>query len=100
MRRLILTALGACSMLMSSCASRPPVSPAAPRVEMPAEAVRPCAIFLLPKAPTHADLEIGYATRGMQIADCNAARDLAVQTQAAEHALADRLMPGTRRPSH
>lgn len=56
---------------------------------MPAEATRPCAVYRLPPAPTQADLEIGYATRGAQIAACDAARTLAVQTQAAEHAMQD-----------
>ena len=56
---------------------------------MPAEAARPCAIYRLPMAPTQADLEIGYATRGAQIAACDAARALAVQTLAAEHTMQD-----------
>jgi len=56
---------------------------------MPAEAMRPCALYRLPVAPTQADLEIGYATRGAQLAACDAARALAVQTQAAEHAMQD-----------
>jgi hypothetical protein len=55
---------------------------------MPAEAARPCSLYLLPAKPTQADLEIGYATRGAQIVACDAARRLAVQTHAAEHALA------------
>jgi hypothetical protein len=63
--------------------------PAAPRVEMPAEATRPCELYRLPEAPTQADLEIGYATRGAQIVACDAARRLAVQTHVAEHALED-----------
>jgi hypothetical protein len=58
---------------------------------MPAEATRPCAIYRLPSAPTQADLEIGYATRGAQLAACDAARSLAVQTQAAEHAMQDQV---------
>jgi hypothetical protein len=55
---------------------------------MPAEAARPCSLYLLPAKPTQADLEIGYATRGSQIVACDAARELAVQTHEAEHALA------------
>ena len=58
---------------------------------MPAEAVRACSLYLLPQTPTQADLEIGYATRGAQVVACDAARALAVQTQAAEHALQDQL---------
>ena len=91
MRRLTLIALCACATLTASCASRPPAWPAAPRVETPAEAERPCAIYLLPTAPTQADLEIGYVTRGAQIVACDAARALAVGTHAAEHGLADRV---------
>jgi hypothetical protein len=75
-------------LLIASCAQRPPTWPAAPQIATPAEAARPCAIYRLPKAPTEADLEIGYATRGAQLAACDAARALAVQTHEAEHALA------------
>lgn len=71
--------------------------PAAPRVEMPAEAVKSCALYRLPANPKTADLEIGYATRGAEIVACDAARALAVQTHAAEHALQDQLT-GTWRP--
>jgi hypothetical protein len=44
---------------------------------------------VLPQAPSQADLEIGYATRGAQLVACDAARRLAVQTHEAEHALED-----------
>lgn len=54
---------------------------------MPAEAARACPIHRLPERPTVADLEIGYATRGVQLVACDAARRLAVETHAAEHAL-------------
>ena len=54
---------------------------------MPAEAVRPCSLYVLPTNPTQLDLEAGYATRGAQLVACNAARDLAVRTHEAEHAL-------------
>lgn len=86
MRRLNLTVLLACATLIAGCASRPPLSAVA-RIEMPAEAVRPCSLYVLPEAPSVADLELGYATRGAQLVACNAARDLAVQTQRAERAL-------------
>jgi hypothetical protein len=52
---------------------------------------------MLPPAPTQADLEIGYATRGAQIVACDAARRLAVQTLEAEHALAD---AAAKKPVH
>jgi hypothetical protein len=81
------------TMPIASCASRPPTWPAAPRIETPAEAARPCALYLLPQTPTQADLEIGYATRGAQVVACDAARKLAVQTLEAEHALEERLAP-------
>lgn len=87
MRPWMLSAPLACALLTASCASRPLNWPAAPRVEMPAEAARPCGLHILPANPTQADLEIGYATRGAQIVACDAARRLAVQTHAAEHAL-------------
>jgi uncharacterized lipoprotein YajG len=91
MRRSILPAPLVCGMLISSCASRLPISPVAPRIAMPPEAARSCSLYLLPQAPTRADLEIGYATRGAQLVACNAARALAVQTHDAEHALEDQL---------
>jgi hypothetical protein len=61
---------------------------------MPAEAERPCSLYRLPANPSQADLEIGYATRGAALAACDAARALAVQTYAAEHALIDQLKKG------
>jgi len=66
---------------------------------MPAEATRACGLYLLPKSPTQADLEIGYATRGAQVVACDAARALAVQTHAAEHALEDQVSPKAHQPS-
>ena len=74
--------------------------PAAPRVEMPSEAVKSCSLYLLPAGPTQADLEIGYATRGAQVVACDAARALAVQTHAAEHALEDQVTAKGSRASH
>jgi hypothetical protein len=88
-----------CAMLTCSCASRTPVSAAAPRVDMPPEASRSCSLYRLPQAPTQADLEIGYATRGAQLVACDAARALAVQTHAAEHALEDQVTGKGRAPS-
>lgn len=65
---------------------------------MPPEAANACSLYLLPLAPTQADLEIGYATRGAQLISCNAARALAVQTHVAEHALEDQITPRGRQP--
>ncbi|WP_374473127.1 hypothetical protein [Phenylobacterium sp.] len=62
---------------------------------MPAEAARPCSLYVLPDRPTQADLEAGYATRGAQILACDAARRLAVETHASEHALEE----AARRPA-
>ncbi|MCW2987591.1 MAG: hypothetical protein JWM24_529 [Solirubrobacterales bacterium] len=93
MRRLILLVLTVFGLPMSGCVSRPLTSTVAPRVEMPAEAARACSLYLLPAAPNRSDLEIGYATRGAQIVACDAARALAVQTHAAEHALEDQVTP-------
>jgi hypothetical protein len=56
---------------------------------MPAEASRPCELYRLPVTPTLADLELGYAQRGLQILACDGARRLAVETHAREHALED-----------
>ena len=93
MRHSILIASLVCMTLTAACATRRPTLPAAPRVEMPADAARPCSIFILPEAPSESDLEIGFTTRGAQIVACNAARSLAVQTHEAEHALEDRFSP-------
>lgn len=87
MRPLTLLAQLACALTTTSCATRLPASPAAPRLEMPTEARQPCELHLLPPAPTQADLEVGYATRGAQVVACDAARRLAVETLDAEHAL-------------
>ncbi|HEY8616039.1 hypothetical protein [Phenylobacterium sp.] len=64
---------------------------------MPAQAAAPCSLYVLPERPTQADLEAGYATRGAQILACDAARRLAVETHAAEHALEAELRRPTRR---
>lgn len=87
MRRLTLIALGACGMLMSSCAGLIPASAVAPQVEMPAEARVSCSLYRLPANPSQADLEFGYTARGANVAACDAARRLAVQTHDDEHAL-------------
>lgn len=91
MSRLIPPALLACATLMTACAGRAPILPTAPRIQMPQAARTPCALYRLPTAPTTADLEVGYATRGAQIVACDAARALAVQTHEAEHDLEDRI---------
>jgi len=88
MRSLRLIGLVACWSTISSCAGSPQVYLAAPpQIETPAEASRPCALYRLPDEPRASDLDIGYATRGAQIVACDAARNLAVETHAAEHRL-------------
>ncbi len=84
---MLLIGLVGCVMLTASCASPRPNLPAAPQIEMPVQARAPCDLYRLPDAATQADLEIGYATRGAEVAACDAARKLAVETHDAEHAL-------------
>ena len=83
----------ACALMTASCAGSPPISAAAPPcLTLPETATRPCELHRLPQAPTLGDLEAGYMTRGRQIANCDTARRLAVQTLMAERA-AQRLQP-------
>jgi uncharacterized lipoprotein YajG len=98
MRRLIPVELIGCAMLISGCATPTQVSRPAPQIEMPREASQACDLYLLPPSPSLADLEIGYVTRGAQIVACDAARELAVQTHAAEHALEDQVTTKGHRP--
>jgi hypothetical protein len=56
---------------------------------MPAEASRPCALYVLPERPSLGDLESGYGIRGAQLVACNAARKLAVDTYQAGQDLID-----------
>lgn len=60
-------------------------------------ASRPCDLYRLPDDATLADLEVGYLTRGRQIADCDLARRMAVDTLTAERGAEDAVHP-TRRP--
>jgi hypothetical protein len=66
---------------------------------MPAEAMKSCSLYLLPQNPTQSDLEIGYVSRGAALVACDAARVLAVQTHASEHALEDQVSSKGRPPS-
>ena len=78
-------ALIVCATMTASCAGSAPISSAAPpRLTLPQMAIQPCELHRLPAAPTVGDLEVGYMTRGRQIADCDAARRLAVDTLLAE----------------
>jgi uncharacterized lipoprotein YajG len=87
MRPLMRLAPIACTLLIASCAKPPPSLSAAPQLSLAPEALRPCALHVLPSTPTLADLEIGYVTRGAQLVACDAARRLAVETHQAQQAL-------------
>lgn len=81
------TALIVFGALTGACAASPPISRAAPpRLVLPAEAERPCALATLPDRPTLVDLEIAYAARGAALVTCDAARRLAIDTLIAERA--------------
>ncbi|MES2860972.1 MAG: hypothetical protein V4701_05835 [Pseudomonadota bacterium] len=76
--------------MTASCAGSIPTSSAAPpRLTLPATASRPCELHRLSEEPTIGDLEVGYMIRGRQIADCDLARRLAVETLEAERAAID-----------
>ncbi len=88
MRRWILTAFLSCAGLTAGCATPPPALPVAlPQLTPPPAATAPCEVYVLPPAATRADLDAGYVRRGAQIAACDAARRLALETLEAEHAL-------------
>lgn len=76
--------------MIASCASspRPPVQP--PRLSLPSAATTPCRLERLPERPTLTDFESAYMLRGLRLAECEAARALAVETLLAERALQDR----------
>ncbi len=76
--------------LMTGCASQgqPSVNP--PRLTLPRLATDTCKLPTLPDTPTEADLESAYALRGSAVVQCDAARDLAVQTLLSERELQDR----------
>lgn len=63
---------------------------------MPAVAMSPCTLYILPDAPTEASLDLGFAARGANLVACDAARRLAVQTWIAEHELQDRRLTHKR----
>jgi len=88
MRRWILTAFLSCAGLTAGCATPPPALPVAlPQLTPPPAATAPCEVYVLPPAATRADLDAGYVRRGAQIAACDAARRMALETLEAEHAL-------------
>lgn len=96
-RLIRLAPLASLSMIASCAASLPPSAPP-PRLVLPTAATTPCALAILPEAPTRADLEIAYAERGAGLVACEGARRLAVETLMAERALQDRWRQETGRP--
>jgi hypothetical protein len=64
-------------LLITGCAAHTPQS--APILTLPEVARQPCKLSFLPESPTEADLEAGYADRGVAVALCDGKRDLAVQ---------------------
>lgn len=76
--------------MTASCAASLPVSVDPPRLVLPQVTLTPCRLDHLPDAPTLADLETSYMARGRALAECDAARRLAVETIEAERALQDR----------
>lgn len=79
-----------CAIMTASCAGSPPPSVLPPRLTLPQAALKPCRLDRLPAAPTQADLEASYMARGQALAECDAARQTAVETLEAERALQDR----------
>lgn len=78
----------ACVLMIASCAGLPPPSaPQPPQLILPEMATTPCSLTRLPDAPTVADLEVAYMTRGSDLLACDAARQLAVDTLVGERAL-------------
>lgn len=77
-------------IMIASCAASPPRSVPPPRLNLPRAVTEPCVLERLPDRPTLADLEAAYMARGLRLAECDAARALAVETLLAERALQDR----------
>lgn len=97
--RCLLIALIVCATMMASCAgSLPTYRAAPPRLSLPETAARACALHRLPEAATLGDLEAGYMIRGRQIADCESARRLAVETLFAERSAGDAALGSRRWP--
>lgn len=95
-RLFLLASLLASASMTASCASlaglfagRPPanqvVSAAPPRLEVPADARQRCNLSIT--GPTIADLAVAYRMRGVDVAECDGRRELAVRTIDEEHRL-------------
>jgi len=94
--RLTPLVLFVCANMIAGCATWRPRSAPAPRLTLPEAATTPCRLDLLPEAPTQADLEASYVSRGAALVLCDAARAMAVETLEAERALQAR-WPSKRR---
>lgn len=81
--------------MIASCAASPPASAPPPRLNLPSTATTPCRLDRLPERATSADLEAVFMARGLRLAECDAARALAVETLLAERALQDHWRSGT-----
>ena len=89
----------ACGLTTASCAGSLPISTVAPpRLALPPAATRSCALATLPAEPTTGDLDVAYMRRGAQIAACDGARRLAVETLLAERAMQDAWIKAGARP--
>ena len=92
-----LCGLTACVLMTANCAASRPSSPVAPpRLILAEAATQPCELAMLPERPTAADLEAAYVRRGAQVAACDAARRLAVETLKAERDLIDAWAQGRK----
>lgn len=79
-----------CAAMTASCAvSRPTSGVTPPRLTLPEAATRSCELATLPAEPKTGDLDVAYMRRGAQIAACDGARRLAVETLLAERAMQD-----------
>lgn len=90
------SALVACALMTTNCAASRPASVAPPRLSVPVAAITPCELARLPDAPTLADLEVAYLTRGAQLVACDAARRLAIESWMAERTMQDGSNGGAR----
>lgn len=80
---LIPIVLSACALMTGACANSRPISAEPPRLILPELAMRPCRLPVLPDEATQADLEAVYMQRGAALAECEAARRLAVSAATA-----------------
>ena len=90
------TGLLALLLTTGACATSAASPVALPRLTLPRLATEPCELPTLPDMPTEADFEATYALRGSAVVQCDAARDLAVQTLLSEREIQDRWREQTK----